>query len=351
MKIDIHTNLETFPTSQSSDTLIYCSVDDTVRFLIENEIDVNFCLYPRDEYHKLEELANATPNIKHIGVQVLMGKSAEDATRMDKLQLDVCDSSKSFTSGGLCYGIKIASHRGWWKRTKQEYVEAVDFSGKRTGLFQKQIVDATCSGFSYGPSDSRFITGKGGSAQLTKWLNQMPENSICSMHMQGDPIQGSSSMPYTVGMFAFKNPHLKFIINHCGDFGQGGLSNKPKNYVTKNKSDGNDNYFPAYRHAHSKGLILSAVQLANDLHNVMLDTSVHTPFKGEMMRDCKRWAVGSDYPFQVKDTSKSSNLFTAQYNKFVKDCGQDVVEAAQHTAYRWLTADWKELRDEHAKSY
>lgn len=113
MKVDIHTNLEWFPTSKSSNTRIYASIDDTAKFLRLNNITVNFCLYPRDEYHRLQELAAATPEIQHIGVQVLMGPDEHNATNMSTLELDVCNPSRSFTNGGLCYGIKIASHRGW----------------------------------------------------------------------------------------------------------------------------------------------------------------------------------------------------------------------------------------------
>lgn len=319
MKVDIHTNLEWFPTSRSSDTRIYASVDDTAEFLKSNGITVNFCLYPRDQYYRLEELRDKTPDIEHIGVQVLMGADAEDATDMSKVKLDVCDPSKSFTNGGMCYGIKIASHRGWWVRA-----------------------DGPNSGFDYGKGDSR---------QLTKWLNQMPDNAICSMHMQGDPIQNSASMPYTVGMYAYKHPRLKFIINHAGDFGQGGLSNKPKKYMTVTKQ-GEENLFPAFRYAHSQGLISTAVFMANNLHNVLLDTSVHTPFKGKAMKNCKRWAIGSDYPFQVKDGGQaSSRLFINEEKKFINSINEEAVQKCHENAYKWLKADYRDLIQEQENAW
>ena len=176
MKVDIHTNLSWFPTSKSSDTRVYASVQQMADFLNVNEVTVNFCLYPRDGYHMLEKLAEITPHIKHIGVQVLMGAEAADATAIESVMLDVNNSIRTFKNGGLCHGIKIASHRGWWNR--------------------KGEVD---SGFDYGRGDCR---------QLTKWLRSMPDGAICSMHMQGDPIQNSASIPTTFGMYAYANGRI-----------------------------------------------------------------------------------------------------------------------------------------------
>ena len=310
MKVDVHTNLEWFPTSKSSSTKIYASVEQMANFLKLNGVDVNFCLYPRDQYHMLEKLAELTPDIEHIGVQVLMGACAEDATDVTNIKLDVNHPDRSFKNGGMCHGIKIASHRGWWNRCGE-----------------------INSGFDYGRGDGRL---------LTKWLRDMPDGAICSMHMQGDPIQNSASIPTTVGMYAYKHPTKKFIINHAGDFGQGGLSNKPKRYRTITKKN-EVNFFPAYRFAHSKGLIATAVAMANTMHNVMIDTSVFTPFKGLAMKGCKRWAIGSDYPFQIKpdnDKLKStSKMFINEEKKFINAIGEEAVKKCHENAYHWLTAD------------
>lgn len=320
MKVDIHTNLEWFPTSKSSDTRVYASVQQMADFLKVNEVTVNFCLYPRDQYHMLQKLADITPGIQHIGVQVLGGADADDATDPAKLELDVNDPNKSFKNGGLCHGIKIASHRGWWTKDEE-----------------------TNSGFCYGNgTGGQLYNGR----QLTKWLRAMPKGSICSMHMQGDPINNSASVPTTVGMYAYKNPDIKFIINHAGDFGQGGLSNKPKRYRTITKKD-EVNFFPAYRYAHSQGLILTAVTMANTMHNVMIDTSVYTPFKGKMMSKCKTWAIGSDYPFQIKADNErlksTSKMMLNEEKKFVNDLGVERVVQCHRDAYHWLTADIDDL--------
>lgn len=298
MKFDIHLNLEQFPTSRSSDTKIYSSVDDLAEFIKRNEIGAAVTLYPRDGYHYMEELAKKTPGVIHYGVQVLMGVDASDATDIKKVQLDALDNSKEY-----CKGIKIASHRGWWLRDG--------------------VAD---SGLDYGSE----------SGKIHKWLKQLPENSIVSMHMQGDPINNSASIPMTVGMYAYKYPKLKFIMNHMGDYGQGGLSNKPKNYVTQTK-DG-PNLFPAFRYAHSRALCKAAVEYANNLHNVIIDTSVYIPNKSEMLKDCFRWAIGSDYPF-----CKSDNLFINEEKKFIRDIGEDAVKEAHENAKQFFDSTYTEL--------
>ena len=298
LKFDIHLNLEQFPTSRSSDTKIYSSVDDLAEFIKRNEIGAAVTLYPRDGYSYMEQLAQKTPDVTHYGVQVLMGVDESDAADIKTLKLDALDNSKMY-----CKGIKIASHRGWWNRDGE--------------------ID---SGFDYGKESSK----------LHKWLKQLPDNSIVSMHMQGDPINNSASVPMTVGMYAYKYPKLKFIMNHMGDYGQGGLSNKPKSYVTQTK-DG-PNLFPAFRYAHSRALCKAAVEYANVQHNIILDTSVYIPNKSEMLKDCYRWAIGSDYPF-----CKSDNLFVNEEKKFIRDMGEDLVNKAHANAKWFFDSNYKEL--------
>jgi len=298
-KFDIHLNLEQFPTSRSSSTLIYSSVDDLSEFIKRNEIDAAVTLYPRDGYKYMEQLAKKTPGVKHYGVQVLMGIDANDATDIKTLKLDAADNSKEY-----CKGIKIASHRGWWNRNG--------------------VVD---SGLDYG----------GESSKIHKWLKQLPDNSIVSIHMQGDPINNSASIPMTVGMYAYKYPRLKFIMNHMGDYGQGGLSNRPKNYVTVTK-DGDTNLFPAFRYAHSRAICKAAVEYANVQHNIMIDTSVYIPNKSEVLKDCYRWAIGSDYPF-----GKKEYLFIDEEKKFIRDMGHDTVTKMHENVKWFFEADYREL--------
>ncbi len=310
-KVDIHTNLNVFPTSRKSSKVIEATIEEMVAFEKLNGIDVNLVLYPRDGYDALVELNRANPQCQHIGVQVLMGVDEADATDMVNVDLDVNDPSKSFVNGGLCHGIKIASHRGWWLR-----------DGKVN------------SGMCYGNGDGN---------QINKWLNSMPEGAICSMHMQGDPINNSASNPSQVGWYAHKHGDKRFIVNHAGDFGQGGFSNKPKKYNTVMRTRGLC-YFPAYRHAHAMGIVDSAVAMANTMHNVILDTSVHYPYKAEAMARCTQWAIGSDFPFLVKNNKDTSKLFIQQENLFKRDVGEDAVIKAHKRTYKWLTDSMAQLK-------
>ncbi|NBU98196.1 MAG: hypothetical protein EBS19_08305 [Spirochaetia bacterium] len=155
--------------------------------------------------------------------------------------------------------------------------------------------------------------------------------------MQGDPINNSASIPMTVGMYAYKYPHLKFIMNHMGDYGQGGLSNRPKNYVTVTK-DGETNLFPAFRYAHSRALCKAAVEYANIQHNIILDTSVYIPNKSEVLQGCHRWAIGSDYPFCKKDY-----LFLDEEKKFIRDMGADAVKKMHENTKWFFESEYQEL--------
>lgn len=106
-------------------------------------------------------------------------------------------------------------------------------------------------------------------------------------------------------------------------------------------------YFPAYRHAHARGIIDSAVAMANTLHNVLLDTSVHYPYKAEAMGRCTQWAIGSDYPFLVKEGKKeTSKQFINEENKFIKDLGEEKVIEAHKRTYEFLTSTMAHLKKE-----
>jgi len=271
-------------------------------FLVENNITHAIILYPRDGYTYLSQVAKHSPTTQIWGLQVLMGVDKDSPTNLKSLTLDAGDPFKP-----LCKGIKIASHRGWW-----------DKDG---------VVD---SGFDYG-SQSR---------ALNKILNQLPDDSIVSMHLQGDPIFNSASIPQTVATYAYKYPHLKFIMNHCGDYGQGGLSNKPSKYLTVDKQ-GNDNLFPAFRYAHHHALIQAAITYANLSHNIYLDSSVLTPTKLELLESCDRWGLGSDYPFQ-----KKSDLFIKEEKKAVSKLGATRIEKMYKDTLHWLTTPCATLLQE-----
>ncbi|NBP16531.1 hypothetical protein EBU95_19440, partial [bacterium] len=60
--------------------------------------------------------------------------------------------------------------------------------------------------------------------------------------------------------------------------------------------------------------------------------------KSEVLKDCHRWAIGSDYPFCKKDY-----LFLDEEKKFIRDMGEDVV-IKMHENVKWFfESDYKEL--------
>ncbi len=310
MNFDGHTNLGIFPTSKTSDRVHESTVDSMVKHLYDNKIDAHICLYPRDGYHLLEEVAKRTPNVKHIGVQVLMGRFKEEATVIEDIVYDVNHPSRSFLNGGLCYGIKIASHRGWWNRDG--------------------VVD---SGLNY--ADSRL---------LAKIFKNLPENAIVSMHMQGEPTFSTPPIPMLLGLYASKYGHLKFIANHCGDYGQAMLSNRPGSYT--DESHGQP-FGPPFRHAHSRAVISSTVHYANDMHNLLAESSIFTPYKAYALRTCKRFIIGSDFPFLDRPA-----FYTSERRKFeLNGHTPENIDRMNQNVLEWIQNDWKENVRIHEDEY
>jgi len=310
MNFDGHTNLGIFPTSKSSGRIHEGPVEGMVEHLLTNKIDAHICLYPRDDYMMLEEVARLTPHIRHIGLQVVMGRFKEEPTDVKNFTYDVNDITRSFKYGGLCHGIKLASHRGWWVRDG--------------------VVD---SGLNY--ADSRFIGNI---------LKKLPENAMCSFHMQGEPTFSSPPVSQMIAMYAQKFGHLKFIANHCGDYGQAMLSNRPAAYT--DPSHGSP-FGPPLRHAHSRAVIMSTILYTNDLHNLMAESSIFTPFKAYSLKDCKRWIIGSDYPFQDQP-----EFYLKERRKFELN-GHPVekIQEMNKSIISWIDNDWKENVKIHEDEY
>lgn len=305
--IDIHTNLGTFPDSGNTRSKeVHASPDVLAAFLKANNISRHVCLYPRDGYDLLEELDRKAPDVTHYGLQVIPG-TKNSPTYLRDVGLDVLDKSKP-----LCYGIKLASHRGWWVR-KIDSVEGNE------------------SGLNYGAY----------SRQINRLLKRLPENAIVAFHLQGDPINNSGSIPMMVGKFAQQFPHLKFIMNHAGDYGpesQGGKNTKLI-YV---KDDGSYMLFPAFRHAHSRATIKACIEYAHALHNIWIDSSCFMCHKAELLKETEKWCVGSDFPFMNKP-----DLFLSEERKFLKIVGPDAITRAYTNTLHWLETDWQQLYSDH----
>ena len=306
MRIDGHTNLGIFPSSKQSRTHISAGVAEYVEYFKLNQITHNVCLYPRDEYHLLEELAEKTPNVKHYGIQVLMGADAEHPTDIKNPSIDILDKSKNYKNGGLCWGVKLASHRGWWIKDGQAK------PGLDYGLERDDII---------------------------KIFKQLPANALVSMHTQGSPHFNIAATPLSIAMYAYNNPTLKFIMNHAGDFG-GAFAAKPATYEWKKKT-GQVSLQPAFRFGHSRASISAACEYAKHQHNILPESSCFCKDKPIFFKELKYWLLGSDYPF-----FGNKLLFTRQYSLFCKAMGKNVVDKAMENAIIWLETDVEKLRQD-----
>lgn len=272
MRFDIHTNIGQFPGSKKG-VPVYCSVDNMVEYLIRNDITHHICLYPYNGYHLLEDLQLKLPDVQHYGLQCVMGVDEDNPTDIKNLQLDILDGNKT-----LCKGVKIASHRGWWL-IKNKIQSGIDY-GSQSRIIRKHILDV------------------------------LPDNCIISWHLQGDPICNSGSTPMHIARLAGYYPHIKFILNHCGDYGQGKFSTKPKELITEKYQ-----MQPTFRYAHSQVLIQSCITYAMHLPNCWIDSSIYIPNKN-LLYNSNSWCIGSDYPFGEE--------FNTEYQKFKKQLGTQV---------------------------
>jgi len=207
IRVDLHTNLGVFPGSINSKTKIETTVQSLSAFLTKYNITTHVCLYPYNGYSMLEALAEQLPNVKHLGLQVLGGVSPEEPVNIEKVQLDV--------GKRLFRGIKLASHRGWWKKN---------------GVVE--------SGLHYA-KNTKYIR---------RWLQRLPTDSLAAFHLQGDSAWQPFSRPEHVARYALAFPNLKFIMCHSGDYCQAGLSARPIVYVNPNVKEC---YFPVFRYHHS----------------------------------------------------------------------------------------------------
>ena len=259
MKIDLHTNIGAFPASdRKGSQKQWASVDDIVEHLVKFNITHHMCLYPYDGYHYMEELQARLPDVVHWGVQCVMHHEPDDTVPTDHLELDCNNSDRP-----LSKGIKIASHRGWWRDT---------------------VLTDPYSGTDY--SDVKF---------MKRILDRVPAGSLVSMHTQGSSSPTNTSTPISVANLAARYPDLKFIINHAGDYGTRMGTAKPG--ATRLVEDTKKAMPNLLRHAQSRGVIANAVELAEWFHNIFLDSSNFMIHKADILARTDQWCIGTDIPF------------------------------------------------------
>lgn len=329
MRFDIHTNLGVFPSSSvANSTVQHCSVQELAAHLTKYNITHHMCLYERDSYHLLEELAALKPDVKHYGVQCVFGSDSAKPTDVDTLVLDAADPSKT-----LCVGVKFHSHRGWW------YRKPVSQKDGDTVVIDSKLEEiATLEGTVYKKKNHSKLLLPGidyyNSREVHTILKQLPKGAICSFHTQGAPSPNVSySSPLALAGLASKYPQLKFVINHAGDYG---VTNPKPSYMKDYKTGIYTGYMDTLlSYCQSRSAFHASVEFANHFHNIYLDASNFVKQKGEILSDTKKWCIGTDIPFG----SPSIHSFDNEYKKFSSVMPEQQVIDAMHNTLDWFEKD------------
>ena len=261
-RFDIHVNLGSFPGSKKGKQQRYISPQEMDEYFTSHNITHSLVLYNRDEYELLRELGTITKT-KIYGVQCVMGIDKDNPTDENNLPVwDINTEGRSFKTGGYCYGIKIASNRGWWIRD-----EKVD-----SGIdYHNPIVDSIFS--------------------------SLPKDSIVSMHTQGSTVTNPqrNDGPKTMLNYGAKYRELKFIINHCGDYGPALRVSRPGKEPNFWKYNGES----FLRYINHRARVVESLTYTELGHNLFGDMSCYTYSKGEVASHnyYTMWTVGSDFPF------------------------------------------------------
>lgn len=252
MRFDFHTNLGTFPGSDSHGKDHICSVEELVEHCNKFKITHAIVLYPYDGYAMLEEAQSKT-DAKLYGLQCMFFNHKPEFGHYPELSELPLDIDKP-----LCYGTKFHSHRGYYN-INGEIQNGLDYGNNRL---------------------------------MGKVLKRLPTNAIVSCHLQGTASPYNTSRPMSLGNLACKYPHLKFIMNHAGDYGPRAFTGRPSSIIDKQGRSG-----PLLSHLKHRESIASAVSIAEVCHNVFLDGSNFTIDKAKILSGTPRWCVGTDIPF------------------------------------------------------
>lgn len=291
-RFDIHVNLGSFPSSgkgKKDNSQRYISPQEMNEYFISHNITHALVLYNRDEYDLLKELGDITQT-KIYGVQCVMGREDSPTNIKEPFKLDL---GKPYV-----YGIKMASHRGWWTDGKEKWA-GLDYM----------------------------------SPWIQKLLKTLPKNTLVSVHTQGTSSLDNVARPMFIANMAYKYPYLKWIMNHGGEYGPAMLVARPSSKrlnVLEGRRD-------LHRHITHRMSVVSAIEAAEAYHNIFIDSSCWTVSKGYHYKDCSQWCVGSDFPF-------SENFgvnYTEQRNLFEKS-----LEIPDDNAVHFFETDVAKLYEE-----
>jgi len=267
-RFDIHVNLGSFPCSKRGKSPRYISPQEMAEFFLSQGITHSLVLYNRDEYELLRELISLT-DTKVYGVQCIMGTKESPTDITKPFNFDIGKEG--------VVGIKLASERGWWTDGKEVWSGA-DYTDK----YHKKIFDS------------------------------LPKNTIISVHTQGTSRMDNVARPMFFLNYSFKYPHLKWVMNHGGEYGPAITTARPSSERIRS-GEGKVNLA---RHISHRMNVISGLHCAEVCHNVFIDSSCYSVVKGHLYQDFTQWCVGSDYPF-----SENFGIdYVSERKRFEKSC-------------------------------
>lgn len=246
MRIDGHTNLGTHPSSGRKNSKEHpVTVDELNTYLKKYNITHHLCLYEQTKHDWLMQLDDS---ITHWGCQAMYATYPELAHEITDIPLDIGNKDR-------VVGVKFHSHRGFWK-INGEIQSGLDYSNMRL---------------------------------ISKVLDRLPEKAVVSMHVQGSSSFGNTSHAHAIAKLALKYRHLRFIINHAGDYAIMGYKPSAAAILEGKES--------VLSHLGSLSCIQAAINVCDLLPNVFMDASIMMNHKYALLKNSSKWVLGSDIPY------------------------------------------------------
>jgi hypothetical protein len=295
IKFDFHTHVGNIPSSGRNGTFTKdVTPAEAAYFLKQYNITHTVILY--SDYSLMEELESLV-DTKLYGV-----KWINDPYN------DELDSGKP-----LCYGVKVHSHRSRYVY-KGEEIFGLDYTNAR---------------------------------HMGALLSRLQPGELVYMHTQESISPLNKSCPRSVLKNAVKYNHLKFIIGHAGHYGGFAVARPVDREIDTNiqdsKSEDKKHLHGLSQHLLAKQNTRDAAEYTEYFHNIFLDSSVYTKQKGEVLKDYRKWCIGSDFPFGDPKTYD----FDKQVKQFLKHMDMEKIEMNYQNAINWIETPIDDLAKSH----
>ena len=295
IKFDFHTHVGNIPSSAKNGTFTKdISPEEAAAFLKEFNITHTVILY--SDYKQLEELSKLV-DTKLYGVQWVNDPYNE-----------VLDQGKP-----LYYGVKVHSHRSRYIY-KGEEIFGLDYTNAR---------------------------------HMDALLGRMNPGEVVYMHTQESVSPKNGAGPRALLKNAIRYPHLKFIMGHAGHYGGFAVARPVDRHIDttilEHKTEDKKHLHGLTQYLLAQQNTSDAGEMTNYYHNIFLDSSVYTKQKAEVLKNYKKWCIGSDFPFGDPNTYN----FDKQVKSFLKHMPIEKIEAGYKNAITFLETSIQDLADDH----